>query len=274
VEELRVTHHCRKPRAGQFSIERLFASVREALPPDVRCDIVQCPFRGGIFGRIANVLNARFRRGRVNHILGDVHYLALAFARDSTILTIHDAAALGRMKGWRSKLYRFFWFEMPTRRARVITVISEATRRVLVNELRVPDARIVVIPDCISPAFQPSPKQFNEAAPVVLQIGTKTNKNIARLAEAVRGTRCVLEIVGRLSSEQLDHLQRNGVQFRNTWDLSEEQILEKYRECDLLAFISTVEGFGVPIVEAQTVGRPVLASNVSSIPEVAGDGAC
>ena len=43
---------------------------------------------------------------------------------------------------------------------------------------------------------------------------------------------------------------------------------------DLLVFVSTYEGFGLPILEAQATGRPVITSNVLSMPEVAGDSAC
>ena len=47
-----------------------------------------------------------------------------------------------------------------------------------------------------------------------------------------------------------------------------------YEEADIVTLMSTLEGFGMPIVEAQAVGRVVVTSNVSSMPEVAGDGAC
>ena len=42
----------------------------------------------------------------------------------------------------------------------------------------------------------------------------------------------------------------------------------------MLTFVSTYEGFGLPILESQATGRPVVTSNVSSMPEVAGDAAC
>lgn len=50
--------------------------------------------------------------------------------------------------------------------------------------------------------------------------------------------------------------------------------MQAYQECDLLCFVSTIEGFGLPILEARAVGRPVLTSNLSAMPEVAGDAAC
>jgi glycosyltransferase involved in cell wall biosynthesis len=48
---------------------------------------------------------------------------------------------------------------------------------------------------------------------------------------------------------------------------------QAYIDCDLLAFASTYEGFGLPILEAQLTGRPVLTSNLSPMKEVAGTGA-
>lgn len=58
------------------------------------------------------------------------------------------------------------------------------------------------------------------------------------------------------------------------FNLSFEELLEKYIESDMLIFPSLYEGFGMPILEAQTVGRVVVTSNVTSMPWVSGGGAC
>jgi glycosyltransferase involved in cell wall biosynthesis len=178
------------------------------------------------------------------------------------------------MKGWRRKLYLLFWFRLPMKRARVITAISEETRQRLIRDFPLCADKIVVVPDCISQSFQPLAKPPPGERPVVLQVGTKSNKNVIRLAEALRDIKCRLEIVGRLSAEQEQALQRNQVEYGCCWDVSENELIQKYGRADLLAFVSTAEGFGLPILEAQTIGRPVVTSNVSSMPEVAGEGAC
>jgi glycosyltransferase involved in cell wall biosynthesis len=47
-----------------------------------------------------------------------------------------------------------------------------------------------------------------------------------------------------------------------------------YAQADMVLFASTYEGFGLPIIEAQATGRPVVTSRVTAMPEVAGEGAC
>jgi glycosyltransferase involved in cell wall biosynthesis len=56
--------------------------------------------------------------------------------------------------------------------------------------------------------------------------------------------------------------------------LSEQEVIQKYIACDILVFVSFFEGFGLPIIEANAVERVVVTSNISSMPEIAGDAAC
>jgi glycosyltransferase involved in cell wall biosynthesis len=55
--------------------------------------------------------------------------------------------------------------------------------------------------------------------------------------------------------------------------LSVEELAYLYRRADMLVFPSLFEGFGIPLVEAMTVGCPIVASNVTSLPEIGGDAA-
>ena len=121
--------------------------------------------------------------------------------------------------------------------------------------------------------FQHTPNPFNSTEPVVLQVGTGWNKNLVRVAEALVGLPCRLEIVGSLNPTQRDRLMQLGIRFKELGRLSDAEVLASYQRCDLLVFASTYEGFGMPILEAQATGRPVITSNRYSMPEAAGGAA-
>jgi glycosyltransferase involved in cell wall biosynthesis len=174
----------------------------------------------------------------------------------------------------RRKSIEWLWYRLPVRRATIVTTISEATRKQLLDLLGETTADIRVIPCCISPAFHSSPKEFDATEPTILAVGTGENKNLLRLADALQSVRCRLLIVGELLPAQREALARNGVQYENRQHLTEGEMVEAYVESDMLAFASTYEGFGMPILEAQAVERPVVTSSVASMPEVAGQGAC
>ena len=108
---------------------------------------------------------------------------------------------------------------------------------------------------------------------MVLSVGTADNKNLEALIEALKGISCRLMIIGRLSIKQKELLSLNGIAYENRFDLSREEIYRCYLQADLLCFVSTYEGFGMPIIEAQAVGCPVITSNLEPMPEIAGDAA-
>lgn len=82
-----------------------------------------------------------------------------------------------------------------------------------------------------------------------------------------------LIVVGQLSKLQKGFLESENISYSNFHDVSEAHLSELYSKSDLLYFASTSEGFGLPILEAQALGVPVMTSNISSMPFVAGKGA-
>jgi glycosyltransferase involved in cell wall biosynthesis len=97
---------------------------------------------------------------------------------------------------------------------------------------------------------------------------------VSRVAQAIAPLGCALWIVGRLGHETAREVAGLGLDHTVFSDVSDEELAELYRQCDLVGLASTYEGFGLPIVEAQASARPVVTSNICSMPEVAGDGAC
>jgi glycosyltransferase involved in cell wall biosynthesis len=271
----RVVLFHRKPTRHVFSIEQVFDLVRRRLPErfDPVVSVSSWPSTG-LIPRLRSMLEARRRQGDVNHVVGDVHFLALTLDPARTVVTIHDCEFMeraGRVKRW---IYLWLWLRLPVRRSRIVVVPTGAVREDLERYVRFDPKKLRVIADPVAPIFSPTPRPFRQEQPVILQVGTRRNKNLERVAEALEGTPCRLVVLGPLSDEQCRLLARCRVQYETLVDLTEEEVAGCYRDCDLVVFASTKEGFGLPIVEAQASGRPVVAGNRPPLPDVAGGAAC
>ncbi len=88
-----------------------------------------------------------------------------------------------------------------------------------------------------------------------------------------------LIIVGQLRKEipefesTLDDIRGRyeGIKITLTGHLTDSEIQSLYEEADVFVYPSLYEGFGLPVLEAMASGCPVIASNVSSLPEMVGD---
>jgi glycosyltransferase involved in cell wall biosynthesis len=281
---MRVIHHQRRPVGAQVSIERLFRSIRAALPAGVEARSAICPWPSkGLMPRLRNLLHARrvARQERtegegavVHHVTGDVHYLALGLPRCGLVLTIHDCAPLHRLRGVRREVLRRCWYVWPVLRARVVTVISESTAADLRRWVpRRAWGNIRVVPNAVDPGFVAAPRVWVEGKPVFLQVGTGWNKNLERVVEALEGIPCELRVIGPLEPARLAALRGRGVEVTALGTLSDEEVCEAYRDCDAVIFVSEFEGFGMPVIEAQATGRPLITSDCEPMRSVAGEGA-
>lgn len=268
-----VMHLFRSPGTGH-SIEAVFECLRGAMESheDVTMRaICLLQVSRGIRSIWRNLRFAAGLKADVFHITGDIHYVALVLPSRRTLLTIHDCIAL-RMNQKRPIRYAFFWlfyYYLPIRRAALVSVVSEKTRQELHQYVGSIAKKARVIPNGYDPAFVYQPRLVQNKQPVLLQIGTAPHKNLANLILAIELIYCTLVIVGPLSKTMMDELQNRRITYQNHINLSREEVVQLYIDCDIVTFISTYEGFGMPILEANAIGRPIITSTISPLRNLA-----
>jgi len=265
----------RKDDKDFFSLENVFSTIYPYLNNRLEIEKYNVPERAAGLGSIfRNLLQLRKQKARVFHITGDIHYSVFAFPRSKTILTIHDCVFLQNTSGIKRWLFKKLWLQWPVKYSHLITTISEASRKDILDHTSCDGKKIVVIPDPLNNHFAFIKKIFNKKKPVLLQVGTWPNKNLERVVAAVKGLHCTLSIIGKLSDAQKRLLQEYGIEYSNKFQIPEEELIREYAESDMVIFASTFEGFGLPVIEAQAIGRPLITSNIPPMKEVAGEGAC
>ena len=212
-----------------------------------------------------------------------------------TVLTVQDVTFLSHPE-LHSRLSRFHLRRMVPRacgRARLVVVPSRATAEELKRRSSVDEAKIRVVPDGYDEArFTPYADPDDAAVlerhgvdgPYVLFVGTiEPRKNLVRMLEAFARVRREglphrLALAGglgwgyepvmeRLASPDLD----GGVV--RLGRVADADLPALYRGAAAFVYPSLFEGFGLPVLEAMACGVPVVTSNASSLPEVAGEAA-
>jgi len=272
---MKVVYFFRKPFMDyHHSIEELFGNIMRYLPKNVDSSAYVMRWNSkGIFRRLQMAFDVVSKQADVNHITGDIHFIAYFLAKKKTILTIHDLAPLNRGNKIKRKVIKFFWFTLPAMRVKMVTVISESIKKELLLQLPINSNKVKVVHDCISSDISFEPKKNMENKPVLFHIGTMPNKNLENVIRAIDPLDVKLIILGKLNKTKKYMLEKHNIDFENHYNLEYSEVLNLYKQSDIVLFASLYEGFGLPILEANAIGRPVITSNVASMPEVGGDAA-
>ena len=264
----------RKTEPGRNSIEKVFAVIKNEL---VRSKKVVSTFENpyGLGSLLKSLFYFKARQGDINHITGDIHWACLFLDRNRTVLTIHDLVGIKNYNSYfKRQLYLLLWLYLPLWKLKYITVISEKTRDEILQYCPNAAAKIRVIPNPLT--LDLFYRKFNGETsenPKILVVGTRENKNIDRIIEATMDLRCIITILGPLTSRQLSRMSESHTEFISKSFITEIELQNLYRSSDLLLFPSLYEGFGMPIIEAQASGCAVITSSIKPMSEVAGDAA-
>ena len=215
-----------------------------------------------------------------------------------TVGTVHDFSSL-HMPGKYNRAHLFYITHvlpfLIRRLTRVLTV-SESSKRDIVEYARVPEEKVTVTPLAADPnvyfprdpreALALIPTRHAVRPPFILYTSRieHPGKNHARLirafAELKRRDRIPHQLVlTGADRERAEEVHRTAEESGFAKDIlftgfvANQDLPLLYQAADLFVFPSLYEGFGLPILEAMACGTPVACSNVSSMPEVAGDAA-
>ena len=211
-----------------------------------------------------------------------------------TVLTVHDMIFALFPEHQKRLNYWYLNATMPLycRRASAIVTVSKSSKQDIVQRYGVQPDKIVVIYEAAAPEFRPvmpeqvaaTRKRYGLPEQYLIHVGTiEPRKNLTRLVEALellrkQGLTIPLVVVGGKGWLYESFFQRletldvqDMVQFPGYVD--DAHLPAMYQGATLAVMPSVYEGFGLPVLEAMACGTPVVASAVSSLPELGGDAA-
>jgi glycosyltransferase involved in cell wall biosynthesis len=276
---MKITYLYRNVKAG-FSIGRVFETLAEEARRSFEIENIYMPFaNANPLSILKNILYAKKAIKKDNeaifHITGDIHYLCWFLPRKKLIVTVHDIYNYESLTNVVKKKLAYIIWILPLKRAKKVIFISESTKKQVLEHIKLRVEQIEVILNPLSPDFQKIEKPINKEKPVILQLGTGIQKNLENLIPALSGINCHLRIIGVLTKEQRQLLEKKyRIDYSCVSNLTDKQVVEEYKNCDIVSLISLHEGFGMPIIEGQASNKPIITSNLAPMNEVAGKGAC
>ncbi len=206
------------------------------------------------------------------------------------VSTIHDMAIAKFPETAHPKIkamHEQSWKILKARKAQIIAV-SRATKNDIVKLLGIPEQMVHVVHEALPVEVQQIAENLTEDEeaiiaerlklhrPYILFVGTREpRKNLARLIEAWQPLHEEVDllIAGDVGWDDTDKKFANVEHLRFLGRVSDEELSVLYTNAKVFVFPSLYEGFGLPILEAFYHGTPVVTSNVSSMPEIAGNAA-
>ena len=202
------------------------------------------------------------------------------FLQKKQIITVHDLIPL-LFPRYHKKQYFYFRYMLllMLRNSAKIVTGSNHTKHLIMKFYKIPEEKILVIPYGINDfLLNQTPKHKKQS--YILYVGRLSpTKNIAGLVKAFEllldeyDLEIKLKLTGNEQklSFRISERIRDKVEFVGYPD--DDQLVDLYRNAQLLVFPSFYEGFGLPPLEAMACGCPAIVSNVASLPEVCGDAA-
>lgn len=212
-------------------------------------------------------------------------------SRCRRVMTVHDMAWVRYPETIQAPMLRILsGLSEHVFSADRVLVVSEATKQDLMRHCQVDANKVRVIYNGVSQRFRPVSElldvvrgRYHLPKKFMLFVGTvEPRKNLTRLVEAfnragskVEQSLVVVGAKGWKTSPLCEEINRSPVRDRIhlAGFVADDDLPAVYNLADALIYPSLYEGFGIPVIEAMACGTPVVTSDVSALPEVAGDAA-
>lgn len=274
---VKILYIYRNPNMG-ISIGKVFKPIEQEMKKYAEVDSIYLPCANYSFSSLWN--NIQYARKHIQkenydiiHITGAEHYLIPFINRKKTIVTIHDLGFYSNHKNSIQAICKYPLWIASIKLAKKVTFVSQKSYQEALQYTSLSQEQCSIIYNPIGKEFIFSPKVFNEKCPTILQIGTKPNKNLENTLYAIKDIPCKLRIIGSITDKIKSLLELYQIEYSQTQNITDEEIIKEYKNCDIVNFPSLYEGFGMPIIEGQSIGRVVITSNLSAMKEVAGNSA-
>lgn len=209
-------------------------------------------------------------------------YNAPLACRGRVVFTLHDLNHIDIREGSgiAKRIYYATFIKRSCQQAVCILTVSEFSRRRIAEWSGVSIAKIINVGCGVNAQFNPDVAPYSFPFPYLLCVSNRrAHKNEYRTVEAFAKA-CPegdirLLFTGSPARELMEHIRRNKVEERVHFvgTVPDESLPSLYRSAQALLFVSLYEGFGLPLLEAMACGTPVITSNTSSLPEIAGGAA-
>jgi len=250
------------------------------LPLDLKLEDAQ------VAGRIGSPLSPF----RISHALRIMHprdgvfwspgFVPPSNCKIPSIVTVHDLAHMKFYSRLHALYYRLVLLPM-YRKCTAIICVSDFTRTEFIRWSGLSADKVFTVHNGVSLTYFGSGISPAFNFPYVLYPGNRrAYKNLTRLLTAYAHSRLpkdgiFLIFTGDATDSLMTLAKELGVadRLRFAGAVDDQSLVGLYRHARGVAYVSMYEGFGLPILEGMAAGTPVLTSNVSSMPEIAGDAA-
>jgi len=257
---------------GDSGIGRVYREVIKRAPANIKICKVNESFSLG--SPLSPLYLAKQIINQPADVFWSPSFMPPLFSKIPYIITVHDLMHLYYYSRFHAYYMRYVLAPL-FKKSKTIITVSEFTKQLLITELGLNGDLIKLVYNGVDNSFFTNKDIYTLNRPYIVYVGNRrAYKNVERMIVAFsRANICkdtIFALSGNSSLELEKIIRENNVEGRVCFlgYIDEEKLPSIYKGASALFYMSLMEGFGLPIIEAMASGTPVITSNTSSLAEV------